>query len=350
MFYIYLIKMKHTISTFALSFLNFTISIMRKHILSFIILACSGILVLAQENTPKGKAIIQVFGNFHSGFGAENDDRGFELDRSYLGYQYSLDKGLQIKAIMDIGQSSDVEDYHRIAYIKNAQISWTTGKWSLDGGLISTIQFKVQEKFWGYRYIMKSFQDEYKFGSSADLGISASYNINRWISVDAIVVNGEGYKKVQKNDGLLYGLGATITPINGLTVRLYGSLNEAADKSAYDSYNWATFIGYRHDKFSIGAEYNIYQNYGNIKNADLYGISVYSTAKLNNTVDLFARYDNLTSKDDWNLSKDESSTIIGAQFKAGKYVKIAPNFRMNIPSIDGADNKYSGYISCYFRF
>ena len=30
---------------------------------------------------------------------------------------------------------------------------------------------------------------------------------------DAIVVNGEGYKKIQKNDGLMYGIGATITPI-----------------------------------------------------------------------------------------------------------------------------------------
>lgn len=326
---------------------------MKKNFLTYIIIACFGFSAMAQENKneePKGKAIIQVYGNFHSGFGAENDDRGFELDRSYLGYQYSFDKGLQIKAVMDIGQSNDIDDYHRIAYIKNAQVSWTIGKWSLEGGLISTTEFKVQEKFWGYRYIMKSFQDEYKFGSSADLGISASYSVNNWLSADAIIVNGEGYKKVQKNDGLLYGLGTTITPIKCITIRLYGSLNEAADKSSEDSYNWATFIGYKHDKFSIGAEYNIYQNYGNTKNTNLYGFSIYTTAKFSNIVNLFVRYDNLSSKGDWNLLKDESATIIGAQFKAGKYIKIAPNFRMIIPSIEEADNKYSGYISCCFGF
>ncbi|MBR6639798.1 MAG: hypothetical protein IKL35_05475, partial [Muribaculaceae bacterium] len=78
--------------------------------------------------------------------------------------------------------------------------------------------------------------------------------------------------------------------------------------------------------------------------------SIYTTAKFSNIVNLFVRYDNLSSKGDWNLLKDESATIIGAQFKAGKYIKIAPNFRMIIPSIEEADNKYSGYISCCFGF
>ena len=164
---------------------------------------------------------IQGMNAVTTGFGNDNDDRGFELDRSYLGYQYDLSKGLQIKGVMDIGQSDDVSDYHRIAYIKNAQISWKTGKLTLTGGLISTIQFNMQEKFWGYRYIMKSFQDLYKFGNSADLGISATYKFTDWLSADAIVVNGEGYKKIQKNDGLQYGLGATIEPFKGFRFNFF---------------------------------------------------------------------------------------------------------------------------------
>lgn len=326
---------------------------MNKRFLIAGIVACMGLGVVAQDaakEEPKGKAIIQVFGNFHTGFGAENDDRGFELDRSYLGYQYSLGKGLQVKAVMDIGQSSDVDDYQRIAYIKNAQVTWKTGNLTLDGGLISTTQFKTQEKFWGYRYIMKSFQDEYKFGSSADLGISAAYKFNHLISADVAVLNGEGYKKIQKNDGLLYGVGATLTPVEGLTVRVYGQMNEASASTAKDAYNWAAFAGYKNDKFSIGAEYNIFQNSGNVKDADQYGVSVYGSARLSRVVDLYARYDNLSSKDDWNKAKDESAAMLGAQFKLGKYVKVAPNFRMNFPAAEGADNAYSAYVSCYFGF
>ena len=324
---------------------------MKRKILIVSVIACFAFGAVAQESVkeePKGKAIIKVFANAHSGFGADNDDRGFELDRSYLGYQYSFGKGLQMKAVMDIGKSSDVGDYQRIAYIKNAQVTWKPGRWTLDGGLISTTQFKVQEKHWGYRYIMKSFQDEYKFGSSADLGISATYKFNDVVSADAIIVNGEGYKKVQVKDGLQYGLGATVTPVKGLTLRVYGSLNESTQKGAKDAYNWAAFAGYKNDLFSLGAEYNIYQNTGFVDDADQYGLSVYGTAHLSKAVDVFARYDYLTSKDDWNIGKDESAAILGAQFNVCKYVKIAPNFRMNIPSADGADNGYSAYVSCYF--
>ena len=165
------------------------------------ILACIGMSAQAQNSKveePKGKAIVQVFGNFHTGFGSENDNRGFELERTYLGYEYNLGKGLTVKGVMDIGKSSDVSDYQRIAYIKNAMVQWKTGKLTLSGGLISTTQFNFQEKFWGYRYVMKSFQDQYKFGNSADLGISAAYKLADWITADAIIVNGEGYKKIQQ--------------------------------------------------------------------------------------------------------------------------------------------------------
>ena len=187
------------------------------------ILACMGITTQAQDvktEEPKGKAIVQMFGNFHTGFGENIKDLGFELERSYLGYEYKLNSNITVKGVMDIGKSSDVSDYQRIAYIKNAMVSWKKGNLTLNGGLISTTQFNFQEKFWGYRYIMKSFQDQYKFGNSADLGISASYKFADWISADAIIVNGEGYKKIQKGNGFNYGLGATLTPLKGLQIRL----------------------------------------------------------------------------------------------------------------------------------
>lgn len=314
------------------------------------LMACMCMTSSAQEKseTPKGKAIVQVFGNFHTGFGAENDDRGFELDRSYLGYQYDLGKGLSVKGVMDVGQSKNVDDYHRIAYIKNALITWKTGRLTLNGGLISTTQFNMQEKFWGYRYIMKSFQDQYKFGSSADLGLSVSYKFADWISADAIIVNGEGYKKIQKADGLAYGLGATLSPLKGLSLRLYAGLNENSAETGEDIWNYAAFVGYKNDVFSLGAEYNLMQNAGNVKDHDQNGLSVYGSVKVDKQWEAYARYDRLGSKDDWNKAKDEEAIMAGVQVKLGKYVKIAPNFRMTLPQADGAKEKYAAYVSCYF--
>jgi hypothetical protein len=170
-------------------------TILRTNLLLAILLACISTTTQAQDaktKEPKSKAIAQVFGNLHTGFGAENNKRGFGLERSYLGYEYKLENDLSIKGVMDIGKSSNVDDYHRIAYIKNAMISWKTGNLTLNGGLISTTQFNFQEKFRGYRYIMKSFQDQYKFGSSADLDLSVAYEFTGWISADAIIVNGKG--------------------------------------------------------------------------------------------------------------------------------------------------------------
>ena len=326
---------------------------MKKNVILVGLLACIGITAQAQDaktDEPKGKAIVQVFGNFHTGFGAENDDRGFELERSYLGYEYKLNKNLTVKGVMDIGKSSDVSDYHRMAYIKNAMISWKTGNLTLNGGLISTTQFNFQEKFWGYRYIMKSFQDQYKFGSSADLGISATYKFADWLSADAIIVNGEGYKKVQKNDGLNYGLGTTLTPAKGLQIRLYGGLNESGEQGKENIVNMAAFVGYKSDKFTIGAEYNKMWNASYQEGQDQSGYSVFASAKLDKKIEVYARFDDLCSKDDWNKAKDEQAAILGAQFKLGKYVKMAPNVRMSMPKADGLDNVYSAYINCYFGF
>ena len=326
---------------------------MKKNVILAGLLACIGITAQAQDaktEEPKGKAIVQVFGNFHTGFGAENDCRGFELERSYLGYEYKLNKSLTVKGVMDIGKSSDVSDYHRMAYIKNAMVSWKTGNLTLNGGLISTTQFNFQEKFWGYRYIMKSFQDQYKFGSSADLGISATYKFADWLFADAIIVNGEGYKKVQKNDGLNYGLGTTLTPAKGLQIRLYGGLNESGEQGKENIVNMAAFVGYKSDKFAIGAEYNKMWNASYKEGQDQYGYSVFASAKLDKKTEVYARFDDLCSKDDWNKAKDEQAAILGAQFKLGKYVKMAPNFRMSMPKADGLDNRYSAYINCYFGF
>ena len=317
------------------------------------LVACIGITAQAQNATadePKGKAIINVFGNFHTGFGAENDNRGFELDRSYFGYQYTLENGLSFKAVMDVGKSSDVDDLNRIAYIKNAQVSWKHGRLTLNGGLISTTSFKVQEEFWGYRYMKMVLQDYYKFASSADLGLSVAYKFADWLSMDAIVVNGEGYKKLQKVDGLQYGLGATLTPAKGLTLRLYGSVNEKSDSTQESINIYAAFAGYKHEKFSIGAEYNRIENMGNIEDHNIDGVSFYSTIKLGRKLNGFLRYDNIWSKDDWNAAKDEATYMAGVEYRPCKYVKIAPNFRYHEAKGTDVKDKCMAYISCYFGF
>lgn len=321
-----------------------------KRILFVILLFFTCSAIAQTPDTAKGEFIIKVFSNFHTGFGAANNDRGFAMDRSYFGYQYSVGNGLSFKAVMDVGQSSNVNDLQRIAFIKNAQVSWKKERLTLHGGLISTTSFKVQEDFWGYRYMKMVLQDYYKFASSADLGLSAAYKFTDWISGDVIVVNGEGYKKLQVNDGLQYGAGLTIKPIKNLTLRLYGSLNEGGNDNAEDIGIYAFFAGYKHEKFSLGAEWNMMQNAKNVTDANLEGVSVYSTVKLSGMVNAFARYDNIWSKNDWNISKDESTYMAGVEIRPCQYIKIAPNFRYHDAKSPMVKDTYYLYLSCFFGF
>ena len=321
-----------------------------KRILFVILLFFTCSAIAQTPDTAKGEFIIKVFSNFHTGFGAANNDRGFAMDRSYFGYQYYVGNGLSFKAVMDVGQSSNVNDLQRIAFIKNAQVSWKKERLTLHGGLISTTSFKVQEDFWGYRYMKMVLQDYYKFASSADLGLSAAYKFADWISGDVIVVNGEGYKKLQVNDGLQYGAGLTIKPIKNLTLRLYGSLNEGGNDNAEDIGIYAFFAGYKHEKFSLGAEWNMMQNAKNVTDANLEGVSVYSTVKLSGMVNAFARYDNIWSKNDWNISKDESTYMAGVEIRPCQYIKIAPNVRYHDAKSPMAKDTYYLYLSCFFGF
>lgn len=253
-----------------------------------------------------------------------------------------------MKAVLDFGQSKDVNDYQRIGYVKNAQITWKQNGWTLNAGLITTTQFKVQEDFWGKRYVMKSFQDEYKFGSSADLGVSVAYKFNKVVSADVIVANGEGYKKVQVKDGLQYGAGVTLTPVEGLTVRAYGSYNESVEEGEKGITNLAAFVGYKHTAFSVAAEYNYQTNTKYVPDCDQDGFSVYASAQLSEKISLFGRWDLLSSEKDWNKDADGMAGMVGAEFKLGKYIKLAPNFRLWSPKTEGGKTASYVYLNASF--
>ena len=47
----------------------------------------------------------------------------------------------------------------------------------------------------------KAFQDEYKFGASADLGFNSEFTISPKFKMNVFFLNGEGYKSLQDDDG-----------------------------------------------------------------------------------------------------------------------------------------------------
>jgi len=138
------------------------------------------------------------------------------------------------------------------AYLKNAYFQYSQDHLAVKFGLVGIKQFKLQEKQWGGRYLFKSFQDEYKYGPSADLAVSISYEINHMISMDATISNGDGYKSLEVDSVLKYSAGITLTPFKGLNVRVYYDYmgNQYAQQTI------SLYMGYSTDKIALGAELN----------------------------------------------------------------------------------------------
>ncbi|MFC2151701.1 porin [Bacteroidota bacterium] len=322
-------------------------------IISFLLLTG----IKAQESTteefiPSGNPSVKIFTNAHSTFIDGENKSAFDLERAYFGYNYSFSKNFSTKIILDVGDPKDGGNLQMTAFLKNAALIYQKDKFTTSFGLIGLYGFKVQEKHWGYRYIYKSLQDEHKFGSSADLGASFMYKFTDLISVDMMILNGEGYKNLQSDDTYKGALGVTISPIKNFDIRAYYDLmsTDIAQQTI------ALFTGYKADKFRAGAEYNYQINNDLDEDQDLGGISVYSTVIINKKINIFGRFDNLTSSklegqdDPWNIIKDGQTFILGIEYIPVKGVKIAPNFQGWSPSETDVPFETNFYLNVEISF
>ncbi len=302
----------------------------RQVIMPILFLSAPYIQGNAQDKDPG--EILKVYSNFHLGLTKDDRSTAFDITRVYLGYKHAINENFDAEVKLDIGSPEDLSEYsliRRYAYFKNASLTWHREKIKAWFGLFDMQEFKVQEDFWGYRYIFKSFQDEYKFGPSADIGAGAAYTFNDMFEADIVVSNGEGYKNLQSDDSYKTGIGLTFRPVSDLTLRVYYDFNH---KDITQS-TYAFFAGYNTGKYRFGAEYNLQQNFAFVDSHDLQGYSVYGTLILSDEWELFGRYDWLNSSllpggnIPWNLNRDGSAVISGVQYSPVRGVSFALNYQ-----------------------
>ncbi len=197
----------------------------------------------------------------------------------------------------------------------------------------------------------KSFQDQYGFGSSADLGVSVEYEFNKFISADISVLNGEGYKKVENDSVFKYTAGITITPVKNLYFRAY---YDHMDKK-FAEQTMSFFAGYENKTWSAGAEYNRQANHLMKDGEDYSGYSFYAAYNLKK-YRFYGRYDYLESKtlpsetEPWNIKKDGQVIIAGIQYTPIKGIKISPNYQLSIPRKSGVPSTSGVYLSLEINY
>lgn len=295
---------------------------------------------------PNGKPFMKIFSNFNAVDLGGDIAPEFQLKRAYLGYSYKFSSNFSAKLNIDVGNPG-VGSLQHTTFIKNAEMTYKTENFSVNFGMISTKLFKVQEKNWGHRYLYKTFSDENKLGHSADLGVNVSYKPTSFITIDAIVLNGEGYKKEQADSTFKTGLGITLEPVKKLQLRVYA---ETMPDDAHQN-TLAAFIGYNGSKLFAGLEYNKQWNHNRIMGQDYGGLSGYFSYNFNRRFELFGRYDNLSSVEisgetnPWNIEKDGQLYLFGFEYTAIKGIKVAPNFRAWKPAGEGSSIIFSGFVN-----
>lgn len=312
---------------------------------------------------PSGKIIARSFMDYSTGFGHVNNESGFDLTRALLGYNYKITPKLEAQLVIDGAAGKTSSDGLQV-YVRNAFVKWSDKGFTINAGLIGLMQFSTQENYWMHRYVMKSFQDQNKMAPSVDLGITAKYDINKYLSVDLGITNGEGNKKVKKDDNMRYAAGISFHPIESITLRAYGDIynddenqrdtppEDVTDIKYKSQYTLSLFAGYQDTKISLGAEYNRVYNKGFLEKKDYYGYSFYTSARLASKWRGFARYDLAESSapsaftSPWN-DLDGQLMMVGVEFKPLKQLKIAPNFR-NINPERGKSEQYL-FVSLEFN-
>jgi hypothetical protein len=333
---------------------------MKKALSILVVLFIAVCSVEAQETDfkPNGSPTFKVFWNYHTDLTKDaTKTSAFELKRAYLGYKYAFSEKISAKLTLDVGSNSGGSSY--TAFLKAAQLDWKVSSGvKLSMGLIGMKQWNDQEKFWGYRYMFKSFQDQHKFGSSADLGVNAEFKLSKTLTANFLIANGEGYKKIQDSNGYQkFGANLVFKPVKGLITKIYVDTHNAEDSKAIS--NMALFAGYQVSSWRLGMEFNKLSNatkYSSpAEDHNLDGFSVYSTYAFSKKVEIFGRYDQLGSnKVDgdaqvWNYNKDGSQIIFGLQVAPIKGLTFALNYQGYSYDNSSIDTNSKVFLNAEFK-
>lgn len=297
---------------------------------------------------PTGKVIARGFLDYSSGLGNEKNTSGFDITRALLGYNYKFTRTLQAQVVID-GASGKTSSGSQEVYVRNAFINWKDQNFNINGGLIGLLEYNTQELYWMHRYVLKSYQDLNKMAPSVDLGASFEYTFNPFISADLTFTNGEGNKKIKKDNSARYAGGISIHPIKNTVFRIYGDVYNHSEElrdalptgvtnaNYKNQYILSLFAGYMNKTISCGAEYNHLYNKGFIENKDYYGYSFYSSVKVASKFRVYGRYDLTESTNPDNFTEpwndlDGQLMIVGLEFHPVKQLKISPNIRNMNPT------------------
>ena len=203
-----------------------------------------------------------------------------------------------------------------------------------------------EKRLWGYRWIAKSFTDQWKMQSSADLGLSLIGKAGG-LRYQVSALNGEGYQNTPDGRGFALAGRADLSPAEGWLVGAwFHNESQRAGKSGYDPSRAGLFVSYRNDRFRALAQYVTADDgsYSGAKFKDGKGYNLQGGVRVGQG-ELFLRWDAVDAKD----SGQEDTLLVGGYaFKLTQGVDLAVVLRQDTDKEKGkpdvTDSSY-GFIT-----
>lgn len=329
----------------------------------------------AEIQYPLLKPIVQVFGAAQYNHSGNHYSYGF--GRAHLGFKYDFNQSWSSQIILDRGRpssmgeifvtdsigsalnvsSSSREGAYYSMFLKFASLKWKVNqKLSIEGGALLQNHYITQERFWDLRYVAQTFQDMYWKIPSSDLGFMARYRINRHISFDVALTNGEGPRIQQDEFGKVkMAAGIDITPNDHIQTRFYYHNQPSEIPGSATENMFSFFAGTKQDnKLRIGAEYNHMLNFQNTSGLKVYGYSIYGAWGFLRNIELFARFDQLIYQRESVLTQDilesGSALITGLSLNPIEGIFGSVNYQLWIPEGSPTRTQHRFLFSMEYKF
>jgi hypothetical protein len=286
---------------------------------------------------PGGKMDLRLFAGLSTFFSDGSSFNKFDVTRAYLGYYYNFTRNFTCRITYDFANPGSGK-MHYTGMLKYAYLQYHTSRLKITGGMFLTPQFEAAEKCWGFRYVYKTLSDEYGFGPTLDIGISATYNFLPWFSADAILVNGEGSKIMETDSVFKAGISINLTPVKNFFLQGY---LDGMRKNSVNQQTSRIILSYETKKILLSSVFNHQKNHLMADGQDFTGFSLNGSVVLNKKVKLFARFDDLRSvkihsdANPWNISKDGNLFIAGIDYSPTPGIRFSPNYSGWNPAKDG---------------
>ena len=97
------------------------------------------------EFKPAGSPFAKIYTNAHTQVSESKNETAFEVKRAYFGYEYKMSRHFSGRITLDVGDPAAGKFQHT-AYLKYAYMKFSYKNLTTHFGMISTTQFKLQEK------------------------------------------------------------------------------------------------------------------------------------------------------------------------------------------------------------